>query len=55
MDQVERWARHVAGYDWKAQLKPFLDSQVIMANRFYSRLARTPEGRRKLSLLGSRR
>ena len=40
MDQVERWARYVREHphEWKKQLKPFIDSQIIIANRFYSKL-----------------
>jgi hypothetical protein len=40
MEQVVRWAAYVKSHpgEWKSQLKPFLDSQIVMANRFYSRL-----------------
>lgn len=40
MEQVERWARYVKAHphEWKRELKPFIDSQIVMANRFYSRL-----------------
>lgn len=52
-DQVERWAKHIKSHpEWKKQLRPFIDSQIIMANRFYSRLAETEEGRKKLIKLG---
>ncbi len=49
MEQVERWAEHVRNSpDWKAELKPFLDAQIIMARRFYSKLGETEEGRKKI-------
>ncbi len=40
MEQVERWADYVRDHpkEWKAQLKPFIDSQIIIANRFYAQL-----------------
>ncbi len=52
IEQVERWAEHVKNNpDWKQQLKPFLDAQIIMARRFYNKLAQTPKGREKIKLL----
>ena len=53
MEQVERWAEFVKNNPaaWKKQLKPFLDSQIIMARRFYKKLAQTSEGREKIRLL----
>ncbi|MEK6873672.1 MAG: hypothetical protein AABW91_02410 [Nanoarchaeota archaeon] len=52
-DQIERWANYVRDnpQEWKAKLKPFLDAQIIMARRFYNKLAETPEGREKIKLL----
>ena len=41
-DQVERWAKYVKNHprsDWIKEIKPFIDSQVIMANRVYGKLA----------------
>jgi len=39
-EQLERWALYVKEHpgQWKKELKPFIDSQIIMANRFYSKL-----------------
>ena len=53
IEQVERWAEYVKNnpQTWKQQLKPFLDAQIIMARRFYNKLAQTPEGRKKIKLL----
>ncbi len=52
IEQVERWAENVKNNpNWKQQLKPFLDAQIIMARRFYNKLAQTPEGREKIKLL----
>ena len=51
-DQVERWARYVKeNSDWKKKLKPFLDSQIIISNRFYKKIAQTPKGAEKIKLL----
>ncbi len=51
-EQVKRWAEYVKNNpDWKKQLKPFLDSQIIMARRFYKKLSQTPKGREKIKLL----
>lgn len=53
LEQVERWARYVKENPgkWKIQLKPFIDSQIIIARRFYSKLAETQEGRNKIKKL----
>ena len=52
-EQIERWAKYVKNNpkEWKKKLKPFLDAQIIMAKRFYSKLAETEEGRKKIELL----
>ncbi len=51
-EQVVRWANYVRNNrDWKKKLKPFLDAQIIMARRFYKKLAETEEGREKIRLL----
>ncbi len=53
-EQIERWAEYVRTHsvsEWKAHLKPFLDGQIIMANRFYKKLAETAEGRKKIEEL----
>ena len=49
-EQIERWAEYVKNNPskWKAQLKPFLDAQIIMARRFYKKLAETQEGKEKI-------
>ena len=41
--------------DWKIKLKPFLDSQIIIARRFYKKLAETEEGRAKILELSKSR
>ena len=52
-EQVERWAEYCRANPnkWKAKLKPFLDAQIIMARRFYKKLAETQEGRDKIKIL----
>jgi len=56
-EQVIRWAEFVRDNPdkWKAKLKPFLDAQIIMAMRFYKKLAETEDGREKLRELRSLR
>ncbi len=54
MEQVDRWALYVKTHprsDWIKQIKPFIDSQIIMANRFYKRLAKIPQGLEKIRRL----
>ena len=51
-EQVERWANYVKNNsDWKAKLKPFLDSQILISRRIYNKLSKTPEGLRKINLI----
>ena len=52
-EQVERWAKFVRDNPekWKQKTKPFIDAQILMARRFYKKLAETEDGRRKLKLL----
>ena len=52
-EQVKRWAEYVREHpgEWKRHLKPFLDAQILMARRFYRKLAKTPEGREKINLI----
>jgi hypothetical protein len=54
MEQVEKWARFVRDNPrkvWKSQQGPLIDSQIIMANRFYSRLEKMQGGREKIRRL----
>ncbi|MEK6940855.1 MAG: hypothetical protein AABW49_03070 [Nanoarchaeota archaeon] len=53
-DQIKRWADYVRTHpqeDWIKHLKPLIDSQIIMANRFYKELAITTEGKEKVKKL----
>ena len=52
-EQIERWALYVKNNPnkWKSKFKPFLESQIIIARRFYKRLSETPKGREKIRLL----
>ncbi|MBN2251161.1 MAG: hypothetical protein JW724_03705 [Candidatus Altiarchaeota archaeon] len=50
-DHLERWAYYVKthpGSEWIRETKPFIDSQIIMANRFYARLAKEKNGPEKI-------
>lgn len=49
-EQIVRWANYVKEHpeEWKKKLKPFLDAQIIMARRFYKKLAETEEGKEKI-------
>ena len=54
MEQVEKWAEFCRDNPrsvWIKQVKPLVDSQIIMANRFYKRLARTKGGKYKIKEL----
>lgn len=53
LEQIERWAEYVKDNPnkWKPKFKEFIDSQLIMARRFYKKLAETKEGREKIRLL----
>ena len=51
---IEKWANFVKENPisvWKPHVKGLIDSQIIIANRFYSRFSKTKEGREKLKLL----
>ena len=52
-EQIERWAKYVKDNPskWKEKLKLFLDAQIIMSRRFYSKLAATKDGRKKIEML----
>ena len=52
-EQIERWADYVKNNPnkWKANIKPFIDSQILISRRFYKKLAETEEGREKMKLL----
>lgn len=54
MEQLVRWARFVKNNDisvWKSQVKSLVDSQIIMANRFYGTLLNTDGGKEKVERL----
>ncbi|MCG2723590.1 hypothetical protein L6303_02500 [archaeon] len=53
-DFVERWANFVKTHPravWKKQVGPLIDAQIILAERFYARLSKTPGGAAKLRKL----
>jgi len=48
-EQIERWAIEVRqNPNWKKQLKPFLDAQIINAIKKYKRILLLPNGEDKL-------
>jgi len=52
--QIERWARFVRDNPrkaWKGEQGPLIDSQISMANRFYSRLEKVLGGKEKIRRL----
>ena len=54
MEQIVRWAKFVRENNisvWKPQVNALIDSQIIMANRFYSNLVKTKEGKLKAEKL----
>jgi hypothetical protein len=52
-EEIERWASFVRENPgkWKAKVKPFLDSQILISRRFYKKLLETEEGRKKFKEL----
>jgi len=56
-EQIERWAKFVRDNPdkWKAKVKPLIDAQIIMARRFYMKLAGTEGGLEKVLKLGKMR
>ena len=53
MQQIEKWAEYVRDNPrtWKSKLKPFIDSQIMIAKRFYENLTKTEEGKEVLKQL----
>ncbi len=48
-EQIERWARKVkTDPNWKKDLKPFLDAQIINARESYKKILLLPNGESKL-------
>ena len=48
-DQIERWAKEVKqNPNWKSELKPFLDAQIINAQNKYKKILSLPNGEDKL-------
>ncbi|CAG0972975.1 hypothetical protein METP2_01506 [Methanosarcinales archaeon] len=53
-EQVIRWAEFVKTHSrsiWIREVGPLIDSQIIMANAFYERLAKTEGGLEKIRQL----
>ena len=53
-EQVIRWAEFVKTHPrsiWIREVGPLIDSQIIMANAFYERLAKTEGGLEKIRKL----
>ncbi|HEY6586520.1 MAG TPA: hypothetical protein VIY97_05035 [Candidatus Methanoperedens sp.] len=53
-EQVIRWAEFVKTHSrsiWIREVGPLVDSQIIMANAFYERLAKTEGGLEKIRKL----
>lgn len=51
-EQIERWAEYVRTHrDWKKKVAPFINAQILMARRFYKKLAETPQGMAKIQEL----
>ncbi len=57
-EQVTRWAEYVKKHPrsvWIKEVKSLIDSQIIMANKFYERLAETERGIEKIRKLRERK
>lgn len=46
-EQIDRWAEYVRTHptEWKAKLNPFIDAQIITAQRFYKNLEKAKNGK----------
>lgn len=46
-EQVIRWARFCKNHpeEFRKHLNPFLNSQIVMARKFYKRLLKKPNGK----------
>ncbi|MBM3308792.1 MAG: hypothetical protein FJY77_00920 [Candidatus Altiarchaeales archaeon] len=54
MEQVERWALFVKTHprsEWIKHVKPLVDSQITMAERFYRKLKKQKNGAEKIRKL----
>ncbi len=54
IEQVIRWAEYVKTHPrsvWIKEVKPLIDSQILLADRFYERLAGTEGGIEKIRRL----
>ncbi len=54
MEQVERWALFVKNHprsEWIKHIKPLIDSQINMADRFYQKLKKQKNGMEKIRKL----
>jgi len=53
VEQVERWAIFCREnpLEFKKRVKPLIDSQIIIARRFFKNLSKTEEGREILKRL----
>lgn len=50
-NHLESWALYVKTHprsEWIREIKPFIDSQIIIANRFYERLSMEDGGLEKI-------
>jgi len=53
-EHIEKWANFVKTNPhsaWQPQLNRFINAQIENANRFYSELSKTEEGREKIKKL----
>lgn len=52
-EQILRWANFVKNNPtkWKSKIREFIDSQIIISNRFYRNLLKTEGGEKKIELL----
>ena len=54
IEHIERWAEFVKAHPrstWIREVGPLIDSQIIMANTFYERLAKAEGGIEKIRKL----
>ena len=49
-EQIKRWAEFVREHpdEWKSKVKPFMDSQILIARRFYEKILEMPGGKARI-------
>lgn len=51
VEQIDRWAEYICKNpeEWRKHHTKFIDGQIEMANVFLTKIAKQPEGRKKIA------